>query len=317
MSEPSVQFLDVPTLLEKSQPRGSGVRFWQLAGMFLFIVLLSTYITSRGAAAARALSLASGMIMLLLVGAMGVISFTIFRRTQEEHLRLEAIEELIRLRRWTEAGILLQQMLSQPTRTSHARVGGLIFLASVLARYNRFDDAIAVQEYLLEHFQLDGGTAHGLRLARAMAMLREDHLFDADRAISDLRRDVARAGRVMNEAAAEETNEVQETEAPQTLSSGLALVEIYRDVKTGHPTEAIATFEKTLSSLREQLGHRVADAYMLIAKAHDLLHQTDQAQSYYESATRLAPAIELHRRYPETAGLAEKYQPAQAPGEAA
>ena len=95
------------------------------------------------------------------------------------------------------------------------------------------------------------------------------------------------------------------------------LVEIYRDVKTGHPAEAIKTFELTLSSLRDQLGHRVADAYILIAKAHDLLQQENEARANYQKATLLAPAAELHRRYPETAMLAEKYQPAAAPKEAA
>jgi tetratricopeptide (TPR) repeat protein len=216
--------------------------------------------------------------------------------------------------------MLLQQVLGQPTRTPQARVGGLIFLTSVLARYNRFDDAIAVQDYLLDTFNLDGGTAHGLRLARAMAMLREDHLFDADRAITELRRQVVRAGRVMqeaNEANEEPQGDVAEPEPPQSLSAGLALVEIYRDVKTGHPTEAIQTFETTLSSLREQLGHRVADAYMLIAKAHDLLNQPEAAQMHFEKATLLAPATELFRRYPETASLSEKYRVAEAPKGAA
>jgi tetratricopeptide (TPR) repeat protein len=319
MTEPAVEFLDVATLLETSQPRRSGVRVWQIAGTFLFIVLLSTYIGSRGPAAERALNAVSGLVMIGLVGVMGWISWSTFRKAREEQMRIEAIEELIRLRRWPEAGMMLQQMLSQPTRTQQARAGALIFLSNVLARYNRFDDAIAVQDYLLENYALDGGTAHGLRLARAIAMLREDHLHDADRAINELRRQVSRAGRAMNENADEDDEESEPgpREIPQSLSAGLALVEIYRDVKTGHPQEAIELFNATLPSLREQLGHRVADAHMLIAKAHDLLGQEREAQLHYENATLLAPAGEITRRYPETAGLAQKYQPAEAPRGAA
>ena len=68
--------------------------------------------------------------------------------------------------------------------------------------------------------------AHGLRLARAMAMLREDHLFDADRAISELRRQVSRAGRAMNESQASEDEQDENPEpiaqeTPQSLSAGL------------------------------------------------------------------------------------------------
>ncbi len=294
-------------------PRASGLRAWQLAGVFLLVVILSSYLGSRGGAMAGLVSALSGAAMVGLMGALAFFSWSTFRRVRAEQVQVESIEELIRLRRWPEAGLMLDQMLHQPTRTPQARIQALIFLSGVLARYNRFDDAIAVQNYLLEHVQLDGGTSHGLRLARAMAMLREDHLFDADRAISELRRQVSRIGRAMSEAAAEEGQDAKQPEAPQSLSAGLALIEIYRDVKTGHPAEAIELFNQTLPALREQLGHRVADAHMLIAKAHDLLRRQDEAAAEYEKASLLAPAVELHRRYPETASLAAKFQPAAAP----
>ena len=100
-------------------------------------------------------------------------------------------------------------------------------------------------------------------------------------------------------------------------SAGLALIEIYRDVKTGHPAEAIEMFETKLPSLTEQLGHRVADAYVLAAKAYDLLGRSDDAQATFEKATLLSPLAELARRYPEVESLETKYQPALAPAEAA
>ena len=50
-------------------------------------------------------------------------------------------------------------------------------------RHHRFEETIAVQNYLLENQMLDEANGYGLRLGRAMAMLREDHLVDADRAM--------------------------------------------------------------------------------------------------------------------------------------
>jgi len=165
----------------------------------------------------------------------------------------------------------------------------------VLNRYHRFADAVTVQEYLLDSGTVDLGTAYGLKLGRAMAILREDHLFDADRAISELRR-----------------------MGPEDLdSAGLALVEIFRDVKTGHPAEAIELFERKLPALRDQLGHRVADAYALAARAYDLLNRPTDAQAAFEKATLLAPPAELYRRYPEVEKLKDRYRPAIAPPEAA
>ena len=166
----------------------------------------------------------------------------------------------------------------------------LVYFSVVLARYERFDDAIAIQEYLLDRDLVDPGSGFGLRIARTMAMLRQDRLFDADRAISELRR---------VPGAAE--------------SGGLALVEIYRDVKTGHPKEAIEIFTEKFSHLREQLGHRVADAWALIARAHDLLGHETEARQAIDNATLLAPPAELLRRYPELEKLTGRYTPAQMP----
>ncbi|WP_428940677.1 tetratricopeptide repeat protein [Fontivita pretiosa] len=318
--EPTTQtaespFLDVPAMLEQSLPRPAPLRLWQVLGVFLLVVMLSTYLSSRGGQLAATVSALSALTMMGLLAGLVALSMTMVRRARAEQAQLVAIEELVRLRRWPEAADMLQQMLTRPTRTPQGRAQALIFLTAVLARYNRFEDAIAVQNYLLETTPLDGGTAHGLRLARVMAMLREDHLFDADRAINELRRQVTRAGRARNEAAAELAGtEPQEPQDPQTLSAGLALIEIYRDVKTGHPAEAIELFNQTLPTLREQFGHRVADAWALVARAYDMLGRDVEAAAAYEKATLLQPAAELHRRYPETATLADKYRAATAPG---
>lgn len=289
-------FLDVPTLLESSQPRARVGWFWYGAGGFLLVVFLATFLSGQSDTGKRVVEALSALLMLGLLGGMMVMTVITVRRHRAEQQEVEAASELVQLRRWPQAAILLNQALSRPARTPGLRSQALIYLGAVLARYHRFDDAIAVYDHLLEHNLVDSAAAYALRLGRAMAMLREDHLFDADRALAELRRLSASAG---------------------TESGGLALVEIYRDVKTGHPDEAVAIFEDKLPALRDQLGHRVSDAYALAARAYDLLGRTAEAQDAYTRATLLAPLIELHRRYPEVEKLAGRYQPAPAPAEAA
>jgi len=289
-------FLDVPALLESSQPKARVGLFWYALGAFLLVVLAATLLSQSSETGRRLVDALSAVLMVAAIAGMAVFTGLTVRKHRGEQQALEAAGELVQLRRWPEAAALLRDVLSRPARTGALRGQALIYLASVLARYHRFGDAIAVFEHLLDHDLVDATTAHGLRLGRAMAMLREDHLFDADRALAELRRTVAQAG---------------------VESAGLALVEIYRDVKTGHPDEAVAVFEQRLPVLRDQLGHRVADAYALAARAYDLLGRAAEAQDAYTKATLLSPLVELHRRYPEVEKLAGRYAPAPAPPEAA
>jgi tetratricopeptide (TPR) repeat protein len=285
----------VPALLEASEPSPRVPRIYFLLGGVLFVALLTVAASSGPETARGAIRVLTGLLMLgLLVGLTASTMFLV-RKVREEQRAVESAGELVQLRHWPQAALVLEHYLSRPARTVQFRTQALIYLAAVLSRYHRFDDAIQVQEYLLDSAPIDLATAHGLKLGRAMAMLREDHLFDADRAISDLRRSV-----------------------PEGIeSAGLALVEIYRDVKTGHPDEALALFEKKRTPLREQLGHRVADAYALAARAYDLQGRQAEAQAAFENATLLAPPAELYRRYPEVEKLKGRYQPTIAPPEAA
>jgi tetratricopeptide (TPR) repeat protein len=217
------------------------------------------------------------------------------RRHRRQAQTIDAIEEMVQLRRWEPAGMLLNRFLSQPVRSPRIWARALIQLAAVLARHHRFADAVSVEDFLIEHDGLlDDGGAYGVRVMRAMSLLREDSLLDADRAISDLRR-----------------------RGPAKASGPLALIEIYRDVKTGHPAEAIELFASRIDVLRQHLGHRVADAHALVARAYDMLGRDAEAAAAYGRATALAPVAELHRRYPELAPLTGKYQPTPAPQEVA
>jgi hypothetical protein len=76
-------------------------------------------------------------------------------------------------------------------------------------------------------------------------------------------------------------------------------------------------FEKTLALMRKNMGHRLADAWALAARAYDMLGREAEAITAYQNATCLAPLIELQRRYPEIAPLAKKFSPAPAPAEVA
>ena len=286
-------FLDVHTLMDASQPRQRGGWFWYIVGIFLLIVLSSAYVSRISRAWALAVDIISQLLLVGVIVALAVAKSLLARRRRDEMRKVEALEELVQLRRWPEAAALAQEFLSKPTLTPQARAQALIYLSSILARYQRFEDAIAVHNHLLETINFDDGTAHGIRLGRAMAMLREDHLVDADAAMSELRR--MSQGRD---------------------SAGLALVQLYRDVKTGHPTEAIEHFHESLPMFRQQLGHRTGDAYALLAKAYDMLARSDEAQTAYEKATLLTPLAELNRRFPEVVSLQQKYQPARVPVEA-
>jgi tetratricopeptide (TPR) repeat protein len=287
------EFLDVPSLLDLSQPRPRVNWFWYGLATIAFLTMVAALSSGQSSDARDAIDLLSLVVILALMAATAMTTVMTARRHRAAHQAVSTIEELIQLRRWDQAGLLLQGFLSQPAPTARLRAQALVYLASVLSRNQRFEDAIAVQNYLLENEMVDDAADYGLRLFRAMAVLREDHLVDADRAISDLRR---------------------RTNSP---TGSLALIEIYRDVKTGHPAEAIEIFQERLPLMQRQLGHRVADAHALIARAYDMLGKESEAAAAYERATLLAPAVELHRRYPELNKLTDKYQPAPAPAEAA
>jgi hypothetical protein len=215
------------------------------------------------------------------------------REVRVDQQAISAVGELIHLRRWPEAAVSLQALLSRSAKTFQHRTESLLYLAAVLARYHRFDDAISVQNYILENDFVSPSTAYGVKLGRTMAMLHEDHLFDADRAISDLRR------------------------TGPADSAGFLLVDMYRDVKTGHPLDALCIFDDKLPVLREQLGHRLGDVYALAARAYDLLDRKTEAADAFARATLLEPLVELCRRYPEVQKLVGRYDPAPAPPEMA
>ncbi len=286
-------FLDAKLLLEASRPPMRINWFWYGIALLGALVTMSLMSLSQPESR-KPLQVFSGVLIsgALVAGAVG--SAVMVRRHRVELQTVEAIEEMLQLRRWEPAAILLNSFLSQPVRSPRNWARALVQLSGLMVRYHRFEDAIMVQSFLIEHEILDDSADYVVRLGRAIAMLREDHLVDADRAIGDLRRRV-----------------------PPQQSGGFSLIEIYRDVKTGHAQEAIDLFAERLTVMQQQLGHRVADAHALVARAYDMLGREEQAAAAYQRATLLAPPSELQRRYPEVTKLTEKYPAAIAPREAA
>jgi tetratricopeptide (TPR) repeat protein len=298
-----IGFLDVPVLLEVSTPipRVPWIGFGAIAAVALVVlgvVLENTQSSDLGDGAAKPLGqlTLSAVVLAMAFGiflSIPILMLRWLKQVKAEQQLITAAGELMQLRRWTDAAIAIQHILSRPVRTLQLRSEALTYLAAILTRYHRFSDAIAVHNHLLDNDLVSPATAYGLKLGRAMAMLREDHLFDADRAISDLRR----------------------IGPPE--SAAFALVDMYRDVKTGHPEEALKIFQDKLPVMRDQLGHRLADGYALAARAYDLLDRKVEAADAFTRATLLAPLIELCRRYPEFQKLVGRYEAAAAPSEMA
>lgn len=287
-------FLQVEQLLESSRPVRRPVWLWYVLGAMLLISILSENTEGEPGsmtAIMRSLSFAGiGIVAIVML----YIGWAETRRQRSEQRLLMSIEEAMQLRRWSDAAAMVQKLLERPVSHFNVRVQGMIFLANVLTRYHRFGDAITVQEQLLSTVQMDPGTTFGLRIGRAMAMLHDDRLVDADRAIGEIRK--------MNGA---------------RESGGLALVEGYRDVKTGHAAEAIQLLESRIQVIRDHLGNRVADGYALLARAHDMLGNAEKAGLAWANATTLTPPAELHRRYPEVGPLINRLTPAAWPTEMA
>jgi len=98
-----------------------------------------------------------------------------------------------------------------------------------------------------------------------------------------------------------------------SASAGFSLLELYRDVKTGHAAEAIEIFEQKRELFRAQLGHRQADAWVLLARAFDMVNRAAEAAQAYAKATLLSPISELQWRLPRDSCHATAIQPGHCP----
>jgi tetratricopeptide (TPR) repeat protein len=292
---------DVSGLMDTSRPKPT-IRQAGRAILAVWCVTLVGILLGLNAAALQSAALIAtlgGSIFLTLAGA----------ALRRENAALDHVEALLALRRTDEAVPLLHGLMSRAMRATENRLRAMLMLGGLLSRLGRTDDAIAVYTELIETEGLAGPGGAAVRTARANEMLRADHLFDADRAINELRRLLDRGG----VAAEMKQFDLTLTAGPDAGAlAGLRLLELYRDVKTGHLGEAVDHFEAQLPMLRTGLGHRIANAHALAAIALHQLNRPAEAAARYADATALAPLSELVRRYPELWPLTNIY-PATSP----
>jgi hypothetical protein len=290
---PAPSPLDVGSLADASRPKpvfrhAGRVIVFAVVAMFL-VVLLPVSLGTK----AIVQVLAWGTI---LAGA-GFV-WNLSRSLRDEGRQLDTIEDLLSLKRPGDALPRLVFLLSSPMRSAQGRLRALMLLAATMGRTQRYDEVLAIDEQLLVGEGLVGGAGTVVKLGRALAMLHADRLYDADRAINDLRRSIDR----------------NPDHANDTLAwAALRLIELYRDVKTGHDAEAVELFQSHRDRITLGLGHRAGEAHALVAIAHHRLGQADAARAAMASATTLQGVGDLVRTYPELRPLLSLYPPAPAP----
>src|ERR1700683_4179434 len=141
MSDPGGwRFLDFPTLLQTSVPRPRIIwmRF-AFAGALLGWCF-AWYFGRENPQAEQTVSVLLSVALAILIGAMGLAGVLATRALANERAQLEAIEDLIELRRWPAAAMMLQGFLLRPARSAAGRAQALLYLAMVLVRYHRFEE---------------------------------------------------------------------------------------------------------------------------------------------------------------------------------
>src|SRR5437016_8247461 len=115
--QPAAPFLDVPTLLESSRPRPRVSWFWYGAGGFLLVVLGATLLSGHSETGKKLVDALSAVLMAALIAGMMAMTVITVRRHRAEQQEIDAASELVQLRRWPQAALLLQEVLSRPARS--------------------------------------------------------------------------------------------------------------------------------------------------------------------------------------------------------
>ncbi|HEY0007245.1 MAG TPA: hypothetical protein VGB55_00850 [Tepidisphaeraceae bacterium] len=291
---PSPVQMDVARLIDSSRPRPV-FRYTGQLFILAIITLLMSLLLPLQTGTRLAVQFFSLMILL---GTSGFISW-LSRAHRNENQHLDTIEDLLSLKRPAEAAPRLEWLMSRPMRSMQNRLRAMMLLAAALGRQHRYEEVLTIDDELIDHEGIAGPAAVIVKLGRALAMLHADRLYDADCAINELRRTIDRGPPNI---------------APDPLpSAALRLVEIYRDVKTGHDAEAIEHFRQNRALITQGLAHRAGEAYALVAYAYHRLGMSADATDAMTAATTLQPAADLLRTYPELRPLLDVYPPAHAP----
>src|SRR3954469_3824276 len=114
-------FLPVQELLELSRPEPRVAWVGWGAGLLLGIVIGSALLTSHFEALRTPVRAISVVAMFAVVALLMSATVATVRRHQEAQRAVDAAGEMVQLRRWAEAAMLLQQILSRPARTANQR----------------------------------------------------------------------------------------------------------------------------------------------------------------------------------------------------
>jgi hypothetical protein len=232
----------------------------------------------------------------------GVLAFSIFWSAQlgaelrNEERRVAALEDA---RRRGDSGWLrlaISDMLGRSMMSPLNRVRALEVYVHLLSDSGRFEEASETVEGMLA----DGvplTMVAPLRAARVYAMLRDQRLVDADRALSELRRtdpdvELSRQGEAL-----------------------VVLLQLYRDAVTGHGEEALRLLDAKRGVVARQLGVRVAEADALGAHAALSVGRPDEAALLWSRATLLLTPQALLARYPQLQSTSSQLPAAPTPVE--
>src|SRR5262245_14956030 len=103
MEESPVQFLDVPTLLESSQPQPRGNWMWFGVGIFFVVVVFSTWAGSHMPELQPLIKVFSALMFMGVIVMLSVFTLMTVKSQRERMEQLESVEEMIQLRRWPDA----------------------------------------------------------------------------------------------------------------------------------------------------------------------------------------------------------------------
>lgn len=263
------------------RPRLPIVPVLMVAAVATAIGLWQTSAPTQGAEAARAV-----LAMVVPLGLLGIavaVGSSMRRRILREQQTVEEAEGSIRFRRYDRALWLLLGVLSGAMISPFQRARALGMYVAVLGRLGRHEQTVKLVEMMLEEGVLLS-TVPALRTVRIHALLREDRLVDADRAITELKR----SGREGHTGAL------------------LALAEAYRDVRTGHGGDLLEAHDRRRAVVASEIGTRVADLYALAAWAARRGGDIDKARQFWRRATLLGIERELVERYPELSDVARE-----------
>ena len=227
---------------------------------------------------------------IVLVVLLGIVILRM-RRQRQLAQRMEEAFEAVQLRRWDEARVLLDDLLSRPVRLSVVRAELLLALAALAESEQSYEASQYIYEHLLEENRADALQLHTARVALAGAILRTGQVTNAVNLIERLER----------------------AALPEMLRAHVELLSLFREITMGQVEASISRADERRALFRKYLSTRAGYGYALLAAAFDRADQPAAAQKHWHDATLLVRPEELLQRFGELEPVARKYTAARNP----